>query len=522
MNEKRIREKRSRYIKKKVKQSIAIINSTYAFHVQNLTIENKIDETKRIKLINHYSNNKIDYTSDTENIDSSYLDIDNFLMFDERSTHSSDNIIIDTSLCSDYVENSEQLSSKIAKWAVKNNISLSALRELLTILRENPSYCTNNLPADPRTLLKTPNKSYGRKLGSGLFHYFGIAKTLNSLCLTLNINVTSSTEFSLAVNIDGLPLSKSSASSFWPILCAVKSIEALKNKVFLVALYHGNEKPNSNDFLFDFVNECAKLTTNGILIKTIICKFKIEMLICDTPAKSFVLSLKSHSGYFSCTKCNQEGEMVNNVICFVETENLVKRTNDSFRNKLHPEHHVGETLFINIPGFNIIDNVPLDYMHILLLGGTKRLLCSRRYGWIFGKPPYKLCAKDVTDITNLLFKLRKYIPCEFSRKTRSIVECKRYKATEFRLFLLYTGPVVLRQVLPPKIYNNFITLSLASTILISNYYSKCEHFISYAHELMKHFIINSIQIYGPDFISHNIHSFLHLSDCVRLFGSLDN
>lgn len=160
-------------------------------------------------------------------------------------------------------------------------------------------------------------------------------------------------------------------------------------------------------------------------------------------------------------------------------------------------------------------------MHNLLLGGTKRLLCNKRYGWIFGKPPHKLRAKDVNDITNLLFKLRKYILCEFSRKTRCIVECKRYKATEFRLFLLYTGPIVLRQV-PPKVYNNFITLSLASTILISNHYSKYEHFISYAHELMKHFLTNSIQIYGPNFISYNIHSFLHLSDCVRLFGSLDN
>lgn len=183
---------------------------------------------------------------------------------------------------------------------------------------------------------------------------------------------------------------------------------------------------------------------------------------------------------------------------------------------------MGETLFINIPGFDVIDNVPLDYMHILLLGGTKRLLCNKRYGWIFGKPPYKLRAKDVNDITNLLFKLKKHIPCEFSRKTRSIAECKRYKTTEFRTFLLYTGPMVLKQVLSPKVYNNFITLSLASTILISKDYSKHEHFISYAHELIKHFITNSIQIYGPDFISHNIHSFLHLSDCVRLFGSLDN
>lgn len=182
---------------------------------KNLTVQKKIDET------NHYSNNNVDiYNSDIENIGSSYLDIDN-LTFNEQPTHSSDSIIRDTSLCSDHVENSEQLSSKIAKWAVKNNISLSALRELLTILRKDPSYYTNNLSADPRTLLKTPNKSYSKTLGSGLFHYFGIAEILNSLCITLNINVTSSTEFFLAVNIDGLSLSKSSASSFWPILYSV-------------------------------------------------------------------------------------------------------------------------------------------------------------------------------------------------------------------------------------------------------------------------------------------------------------
>lgn len=71
-------------------------------------------------------------------------------------------------------------------------------------------------------------------------------------------------------------------------------------------------------------------------------------------------------------------------------------------------------------------------------------------------------------------------------------------------------------------YNNFIVLSLASSILISQYYSCYENYISYAHDLFKHFIINSQKLYEPEFISHNTHNFLHLSDCVRLFGSLDN
>lgn len=37
---------------------------------------------------------------------------------------------------------------------------------------------------------------------------------------------------------------------------------------------------------------------------------------------------------------------------------------------------------------------------------------------------------------------------------------------------------------------------------------------------MKHFICQSIKIYGPDFVSYD--NFLHLSDCVKLYGSLDN
>lgn len=84
---KSLREKRCRYIKKKVERSIAIISNTCQSHVPK-TVENKIDETNRYS----HSNNKIDYNFDTEkndynfdteNIGSSYVDIDD-LTFDEQ------------------------------------------------------------------------------------------------------------------------------------------------------------------------------------------------------------------------------------------------------------------------------------------------------------------------------------------------------------------------------------------------------------------------------------------------------
>lgn len=54
----------------------------------------------------------------------------------------------------------------------------------------------------------------------------------------------------ISINIDDLPLSKSSLQQFWPILGSVFPY----NNVFVIGLYHGTEKPaNMIDFLKDFV-----------------------------------------------------------------------------------------------------------------------------------------------------------------------------------------------------------------------------------------------------------------------------
>lgn len=119
------------------------------------------------------------------------------------------------------------------------NVTHSTLNNLLNILRAEPGY--DYLPKDARTLLRTPNNTHAKKLGSGLFYYFGINETLNNLCDKQNVIIKPNEEILLAVNIDSLPLSKSTSSSFWPILCTVKSVDKIKNKVFMVVLYYGDK-----------------------------------------------------------------------------------------------------------------------------------------------------------------------------------------------------------------------------------------------------------------------------------------
>lgn len=150
-------------------------------------------------------------------------------------------------------KNNAWFTSKLTIWAIKENITLSVLGNLLSILREIPG--CNDIPKDSRTLVKTSRKIIVSPLDCGEYVYFGIEKTINLFCKNHKISIQQNEEFLLAVNI-GLLLSKSSNSSFWPILCSVKSIKILMQEVFLVALHQGWEKPKSaNDFLKDFVNE---------------------------------------------------------------------------------------------------------------------------------------------------------------------------------------------------------------------------------------------------------------------------
>lgn len=82
----------------------------------------------------------------------------------------------------------------------------------------------------------------------------------------------------------------------------------------------------------------------------------------------------------------------------------------------------------------MVTSFPLDYMHLVCLGVTKKLLIT----WLTGKSFVKLTCKASDNISAFLIKLRSWTPKEFAKKPRSLNEIDRWKATEFHQFLLYT------------------------------------------------------------------------------------
>ncbi|XP_026481608.1 uncharacterized protein LOC113388447 [Ctenocephalides felis] len=141
--------------------------------------------------------------------------------------------------------------------------------------------------------------------------------------------------------------------------------------------------------------------------------------------------------------------------------------------------------------------------------------------WISGDLMCRLGTSQIKKISDKLRGMRNNIPVEFCRRPRSLRFLNSWKATEYRQFLLYTGPIVLKSIISKDFYNNFLTLHVAIRILSSRDFSD-ESLLNYSKSLLTYFVNGFKLLYGEHLVSHNVHSLIHLTDDVRRFGSLES
>lgn len=180
-------------------------------------------------------------------------------------------------------------------------------------------------------------------------------------------------------------------------------------------------------------------------------------------------------------------------------------------------HQHGASIFDEIPGFGCVSDVPLDYMHLVCLGIMKRLISL----WLSEGPTgRRLDLEKLSKLQDALDTVHKSLPQGFN-KPNSIVNYVKWKAHDFRQFLLYSGPVVLQGILDDQCYKNFLLLSIAIRILVCPSLCRIEEMVNYAENLLRLFVREYRSIYGRRFVTHNIHLVIHLPNDVRKYGSLD-
>lgn len=450
----------------------------------------------------------VEESDDNLEIDSDHYDElpgendDNYYFQNNVASGNSHNLKV--SDCIETSLNNSKLYVELKNWATTENIAHSSVTKLLHILKP---YHTN-LPLDCRTLLKTPRTINVKQLCNGEYVHFNLEGTLFNI---LSKSKTIASPLELSINIDGLPLFHSSPKQFWPILGLIKNVCS----PFVIGIFCGTSKPEPlHLFLQEFMTDITHLMQNGITFHNTVYEVKIYNFICDAPARAFVKCIKSHSGYSSCEKCVEHGSYVNGRVIFNSCSSD-KRTNESFVLQMDEDHHIGISPLLQL-NIGLVSDFPIDYMHAVCLGVMKKLLHS----WIGGNLNVRLRARNVALLSQNLLALCPFMVREINRRPRSLSELARWKATELRTFLLYLGPLILKNI-DIGIYEHFLLLHAGVFILCSTFLTKkCGHDL--AHELLLTFVSHSKKIYGAQFLVYNVHILSHLADDSRKYGTLDS
>ncbi|KAK4877280.1 hypothetical protein RN001_009786 [Aquatica leii] len=397
-----------------------------------------------------------------------------------------------------YVNKLILLWKQLTDWATESYVRRSVVTHLLHIL--HPYH--NQLPMDSRTLLKTPRRTTTRSLLNGEYCHFGLSNGLKLKLLSAPTVFLSKTIY-VSFKIDGLPIfHKGHKLQLWPILALVKNFET---EPFVVGYFLGEGKPDPlSEYLKYFLKELSHLLSNGIIIIDKLIEIKIHSFVCDALARAYLKSVKQHSGYASCDRCEDYGVYEGRII--FQNMSAKKRDNRSFRSQLDKEHYHGESPLLILP-IDMISNFPIDYMHEVCLGVMKKLLKI----WT-GKPisQVKLRYTILKSISEKIVQLSRFIPFEFNRKGSPLTYLADWKATELRLFLLYTGPIILcSDNVDVAIYEHFMLFSCSLMILLSKRHIKCLG-IGLARQLLNLFV------------KHNVHLLIHLADDAELYGPLDS
>ena len=159
---------------------------------------------------------------------------------------------------------------KVATWALRHYKNRASINEILGISRDEGH---TELLKDVRTLLGTPRgASKIIPCGSGTYLHYGLERALIDVFKKMPQDFIP-LEILFDINLDGLPISKSSRSQLWTVLGKQKG---KFQEVFVIGAYHGYEKPKSvDDYLHSFIKEYERLKETGLFYNGI--KYKVTL-----------------------------------------------------------------------------------------------------------------------------------------------------------------------------------------------------------------------------------------------------
>lgn len=343
---------------------------------------------------------------------------------------------------------------------------------------------------------------------------------------------------SLTFNTDGVKIFNSrKKSSLWPLLMVVNEVpkeHRFKRENMVVGgLWYGND-PDFNMYLKPLIDDLTDINKEKFCVR--IDNIELRFTVCaiifcaDSPAKAKVLNCMLYSGSYGCPYCFHEGDNSDGTMRYPHMKEVRKRTHElvvgdalkAIQNRAKGlkcddiRGVKGPSSLLLLPQFNIVDGVPVDYMHAALHGITAKLeglwfdTENHHEHFYIGRPnQLKIIDKSISTIRP---------PKSLTRYPRSITDRGFYKASEHLNWLLYYGAACIDNMLPDVYVKHFQLFSSSIFTLNKDKISQSE--LKDAENNLKQFAEDFPRLYGKQNEVFNEHLVSHISDSVQNCGPL--
>ncbi len=315
------------------------------------------------------------------------------------------------------------------------------------------------------------------------------------------------------LNVDGVPIGRTGRSQ---IIVSIKFADcrSVYQLVNAIPFNEGKKLLTVTFLLGDVLHELARLS------------LRLNFITADAPMRAFLRNQKSHSGRMACDYCYGIAKHEGKPIWGLKTINQEART---MRRLLqdYEEHDVegrplaeygyrGKCELMELlPGWDFINGIPVDPMHLLFLGIAR---CLFELLFQVGE------ARVVNDRSVRREKtegldedlVRQRVPHEVPRRPRP-VDFKNWKAAEWRSLTLHLFPLVVARLpkgLRRQMWLEFSYLSRAYTLEDEDF-EKLDR--AALDALAIKWYRNYHHLFGYNNMRYNIHLFLHLGR-IRVHG----
>lgn len=246
--------------------------------------------------------------------------------------------------------------------------------------------------------------------------------------------------------------------------------------------------------------------------------------VFDSVARPIFLQMKQFNSAHSCFRCYIKADKSGKRFVFPYQRRRQLRSVahiDTILGQIECRNrpvlgYKGEPILRSIRSFDWIRGSCPDPMHSLDLGVTKRLT-SLFFDSKNKHQQFYIKKRGRSEINMLMNSIA--VPSSIPRTLRDCRMIGKWKANEFRSWLVYISPLVLKDYLPSPFYNHFLLLAYGIHGLMRNQISDVA--LRSAELAVEHFAKNVDRLYGQTEIAYTLHLLLHFGEFVRDFGNLN-